>query len=98
MRQEPTFLSKLFSNSLSQKILILDTNRYWVIQTYYLPKQTGGVLHVERNKKMKQEFRIKACLKELDNQHLTWCEKINEEQDFKFEHFLNGTLFEKYRL
>ena len=49
----------------------------------------------ERNKKMKQEFGIKACLKELDNQHLTWCEKINEEQDFKFEHLLNGTLFEK---
>ena len=29
--------------------------------------------------------------KELDNQHLTWSDKMNKEQDFKFEHLLNGT-------
>ena len=44
---------------------------------------------------MKQEFCINACLKELDNQHLPWCENINEEQDLKFENLLSGTLFER---
>ena len=51
----------------------------------------------ERNKNMKQEVCIKTCLKELDNQHLTWCDKMNKEQDFKFEHLLNGTLLEKIK-
>ena len=35
--------------------------------------------------------------KELDNQHLTWSDKMNKEQDFKFEHLLNGTLLEKIK-
>ena len=30
--------------------------------------------------------------KELENTHLTWCEKINEKEDFKLIHLLNGTL------
>ena len=49
----------------------------------------------ERNIKMKQEYCIIACQKELDNEHITWCSKINKESDYKYEHLLNGTLQEK---
>ena len=44
---------------------------------------------------MKQEYCIKSCQKELDNQHITWGDKINEDKDFRFWHLLNGTLQEK---
>ena len=49
----------------------------------------------ERNIKMKQEYCIKACHKEIDNEHITWCSKKNAEKDYKYEHLLNGTLQEK---
>ena len=49
----------------------------------------------ERNTKMKQEFCIKSCKQELDNEHITWCNKMNVGSDLKFEHLLNGTLQEK---
>ena len=45
-----------------------------------------------RNINMKQEYCIKSCQKELDNQHINWCDKMNEDKDFRFEHLLNGTL------
>ena len=48
-----------------------------------------------RNIKMKQEYCITACKKEIDNEHITWCSKINEENSYRFEHLLNGTLQEK---
>ena len=44
---------------------------------------------------MKQEYCIKSCQKELDNQHITWCDKMNEDKIFRFEHLLNGTLQER---
>ena len=49
----------------------------------------------KRNMIMNTEYCIKSCQKELDNQHITWCDKMNEEKDFRFEHLLNGTLQEK---
>ena len=36
-----------------------------------------------------------SCKKEFDNNHLTWCEKINKENDFRYIHLLNGNLEEK---
>ena len=35
---------------------------------------------------------MKECGKELDNEHLTWCHKMNTESDYKYLHLLNGTL------
>ena len=52
-------------------------------------------MNSEKNKKKKQKFCIKTCLNKLDNQHLQWCEKINEEQDLKCSNWLSGTLFER---
>jgi hypothetical protein len=40
---------------------------------------------------MKQECCIKSFPKELDNQYITWCYKMNEDKDFR----LNGTLQER---
>ena len=48
-----------------------------------------------KNIKMKQEYCITACKKEIDNEHITWCSKINGENSYRFEHLLNGTLQEK---
>ena len=48
-----------------------------------------------KNIKMKQEYCITACKQELDNEHITWCSKMNEENAYKLEHLLNGTLQEK---
>ena len=49
----------------------------------------------ERNMKMTQEYCIKTCQQELNNEHITWWSKINSESDFKYEQLLNGTLQEK---
>ena len=50
---------------------------------------------LKRNIQIRPEYCINECKKELDNNHLTWCEKINEKEYFKFIHLLNGTLEEK---
>ena len=44
---------------------------------------------------MKPETCVKTCGKEIDNKHLTWCEKLNFEKDYRFSHLLNGNLKEK---
>ena len=49
----------------------------------------------KRNLNINQEYCIKKCKKQLDNAHLTWCETMNKENDFRFLHLLNGTLEEK---
>ena len=49
----------------------------------------------KRNKQISPEYCITECKKEVHNNHLTWCDKINEKEDFKFIHLLNGTLEEK---
>ena len=49
----------------------------------------------KRNKQISPEYCINECKRELDNSHLTWCEKINKEEDFRFIHLLKGTLEEK---
>ena len=49
----------------------------------------------KRNKRIVPEYCINTCKKELNNTHLTWCEKINKENDFRYTHLLNGTLEEK---
>ena len=46
------------------------------------------------NINMKQECCIKSCPKELDNQYITWCCKMNEDKDFR----LNGTLQEEIQI
>ena len=46
-------------------------------------------------KKMKQEICVKECLKEINNEHLTWCEEINSKNDYTYSNLLNGSLKEK---
>ena len=48
-----------------------------------------------RNNKMEAEFCIEKCGKELDNEHLTWCQYLNKENDFKYSDILNGDLQQK---
>ena len=48
-----------------------------------------------RNNKLKNEYCIKDCGKELDNEHLKWCSKLNTENECKYIQLLNGTLNEK---
>ena len=48
-----------------------------------------------RNKKMEEEYCIVKCGQILDNEHLTWCTHINEEDDFKYIDILNGDLRDK---
>ena len=49
----------------------------------------------KRNIHIYNEYCIKKCQKDLDNSHLTWCDSINKENNFRFIHLLNGTLKEK---
>ena len=49
----------------------------------------------KRNIRINPEYCISSCKKELNNNHLTWCEKINKENDFRYIHLLNGTLEKK---
>ena len=49
----------------------------------------------KRNNRINPEYCISSCKKEFDNNHLTWCEKINKENDFRYIHLLNGNLEEK---
>ena len=49
----------------------------------------------KRNMNIHIEYCIKECKQELDNTHLTWCNIINKNNDFRFTHLLNGTLEEK---
>ena len=37
---------------------------------------------------------MKSCPKQLDNQYITWCYKMNEDKDFR----LNGTLQERIQI
>jgi hypothetical protein len=48
-----------------------------------------------RNNKLKNEYCIKDCGKELDNEHMTWCSKLNTDNEYKYIQLLNGTLNEK---
>ena len=48
-----------------------------------------------RNINIKQKYCIESCQKELDNQHITWCDKMNEDKDFRFEQLLNETTQER---
>ena len=44
---------------------------------------------------MKEDFCVQSCQQIIDNEHLTWCEKLNSEDDMKYSHLLNGNLMEK---
>ena len=48
-----------------------------------------------RNNKLKNEYCIPNCGKELDNEHLTWWSKLNTENEYKYIQLLNGPLNEK---
>ena len=49
-----------------------------------------------RNKKeIKQEICVKKYLKVIDNKHLTWCEVLNSQNDYRYSNLLNGTLREQ---
>ena len=48
-----------------------------------------------RDIKLKKEFCLKICGMELDNEHITWCLKMNKTTDYKYINLLNGTLREK---
>ena len=50
-----------------------------------------------RNEQIKETYCIKKCLQKLDNEHLTWCEKLNRKNDFKYSDLLNGNLIQKIK-
>ena len=52
-------------------------------------------LNYSRNINMKPEFCVQSCQQIIDNEHLTWCEKLNSEDDMNYSHLLNGNLMEK---
>ena len=41
-------------------------------------------VNFSRNDKIKETYSIKSCLKIIDNEHLTWCEKLSDENDFRY--------------
>ena len=49
----------------------------------------------QRDTNMREEYCIKECRTILDNEHITWCKYLNEENDYKYSHILNGDLNEK---
>ena len=44
--------------------------------------------------RLKNEYCLKDCGKELDNDHLTWCSNLTE-NEYKYIKLLNGTLNKK---
>ena len=48
-----------------------------------------------RNKSISEQFCIKSCKIEIDNEHLVYCKKLNSTSVLRFEYILNGTLEEK---
>ena len=48
-----------------------------------------------RNKSIIPRYCIESCKKEIDNEHLVYCEKLNENSLLRFEQILNGSISEK---
>ena len=44
---------------------------------------------------MKTVYCVKKCNAELDNEHITWCEYRNKDNEIKYSHILNGDINEK---
>ena len=44
---------------------------------------------------MKTVYCVKKCNAELDNEHITWCEYRNKDNEIKYSHILNGDISEK---
>ena len=51
-----------------------------------------------RNSSTNSETCIKTCKIEIDNEHLTYCDKLNEGQDYRCLHILNGSFEEKIEI
>ena len=68
-----------------------DQQRIFSLRTRMNPLKSN----FPKNEKMKQELCVKNCLKEIDNEHLTWCEVLNSKNDYKYSNLLNGNLEEK---
>ena len=52
-------------------------------------------VNFSRKESLKEAYCVNSCQERIDNEHLTWCEKLNAENDFRFSHLLNGNLMEK---
>ena len=48
-----------------------------------------------KKESLKVAYCVSSCEQTIDNDHLTWCEKFNLENDFMYSHLLNGNLMEK---
>ena len=51
--------------------------------------------YFQRDTNIKEEYCIKECKTILDNEHITLCQYLNEENYYKYSHILNGDLNEK---
>ena len=49
----------------------------------------------QRDSNIKEEFCRRQCNNILDNEHITWCPYLNEANDYKYSHILNGDLNDK---
>ena len=54
-------------------------------------------VNFSRNVNLKEDFCVKSCKLKIDNEHITWCDKLNNENDFRYKHLLNGNLMEKIK-
>ena len=54
-------------------------------------------INFSRNGNIKEELCISSCKQIIDNEHLTWCDKLNSKNDFRYSHILNGNLEEKIK-
>ena len=52
-------------------------------------------INFQRDTNMKEEYCIKECGTILNNEHITWCKYLNEENDYKYSNIVNGDLNEK---
>ena len=47
-------------------------------------------VNFSRKESLKEAYCVNSCQQIIDNEHLTWCEKFNKENDFRYSLLLNG--------
>ena len=49
----------------------------------------------KRNRSINEKYCIKACMKEIDNEHLIYCRELNGKSEINYEYVLNGSMQQK---
>ena len=48
-----------------------------------------------KNPSIEPSFCIEKCMVEMNNDHLVWCDQLNQNSELKFSEILNGDITEK---